>query len=59
MEGATRTPEEFCLVLSSNCLAGFTDNFRNKDVFPKYKAEFRIVIRRVTLQTLLGGLEPR
>ena len=34
-------------------------NLRNKDVFPKYKAEFRIVIRSVTLQTLLGGLEPR
>ena len=34
-------------------------NLRNKDVFPKYKAEFRIVIRRVTLQSLLGGLEPR
>ena len=34
-------------------------NLRNKDVFPKYKAEFRIVIRRVTLRTLLGGLLPR
>ena len=34
-------------------------NLRNKDVFPKYKVEFRIATRRLTLQTLLGGSEPR
>ena len=34
-------------------------NLRNKDVFPKYKAEFRIVIQSVTLRTLFGGSEPR
>ena len=38
-EGATRTSEEFLLVLSSNCLAGFTDKPQEQGSIPKQLLE--------------------